>query len=106
MQVRVLKSKDGNSLVEWKKEGNTFRTWVPASEVQDGYVGNPERGLPYGDDLVHELSMPSSADLEQALHNQGLWTREDMARNPQQVMAAISHAYSSVVTFLLSNKGS
>lgn len=106
MQVRVLKSKDGNSLVEWTVEGNIFRTWVPAGEVQEGYVDHPERGLAYGDELAHELEMPTSAELEQALHNQGLWTREDIAKNPQQVLAAISHAYSSVVTFLLSNKRS
>lgn len=102
MQVRVLKSKDGNSLVEWKVEGNIFRTWVPAGDVIDGEVQHPERGLLYGDDLVHQLTMPTSADLEQALHNQGLWTREDMAHNPQQVMAALSNAFSNVVTFLLS----
>lgn len=100
-QVTTLKSKDGKSLIEWRDGNNVYRTWVPVEEVKDGKVENPERGISYGDDLVHSIEMPITEDLQQALHNQGLWTLKDMAQNPQQVLAALSNAYSNVVTQLL-----
>lgn len=103
MQVRVIKTKAGQSLIEWNEDNNMHRAWVPHEDVKHGEIETPERGLPYGDEI--ELTdLPKAAAIVQALHNAGLWTWEDIRVNPSAVQSAVTQVYDSVISQLLMHK--
>lgn len=103
-QVTTVKSKDGQSLVEWTDEGVVQRAWFPVKDVKDGRVAKVEAGLPYGDDFGKLLKgLPTAKSITQALNSAGIWSYEELRRNPQKVQDALGRAFAPVVTNLISN---
>lgn len=107
MKVQTIKVKDGKTLAEWTDEAlNVRRSWFPADSIKDGEVKDPERGLAHGDDLGSKLGkLPNKETIVQALHNQGLWSYEDVAANPSKVQTALATVYAPLATSLLTPKG-
>lgn len=103
MKVKTIKVKEGQALTEWMDDKNNIhRAWVPAKDIKDEEVADPERGLEYGDDLSTLLGkLPSKADVVQALHNQGLWSFTDLPVNPTKVNLALASVYVNVANSLL-----
>mgnify|MGYP001080540307 CR=1 FL=1 len=103
--VKVVKSKGGNSLVEWVEGADIYRSWLPNKEVADGHTKNPEKGLSYGDDFTPLLKhLPTAAVIIQSLHNRGLWTKEDVEANPQLAWDAVAVVYGPVINMLISGE--
>lgn len=103
MKVTTVKVKEGQALVEWMDEKvNLHRAWFPVEEVVEGEVKSIDRGLEYGDDfatLIHKL--PTKHDIVQALHNQGLWSFNDLAINPAKVQIALTATFVSILNTML-----
>lgn len=102
MLVKPIKSKGGNTLVEWVEGAAIYRSWLPNKEVKDDEANNPEKGLPYGDDLTPLLKhLPTAAVIMQALHNNGLWTLEDIKINPSLTLSSLAAVYGQVINVLV-----
>jgi len=109
--VRVVARKNKSALVEWADADGFHRGFVPdtAVDVSGGSrvtasVSESDLGmaLPYGvpwaDVVTLELSMK---EMEQALHNRGIWTAQDVRENHRAAVAAIGYAYSANIRSLI-----
>lgn len=100
VEVTILREERNMTLVQWTDEYDVLqRNWVKVSMVTDrwgktGRVENPQRGYPYGVDFSHALS-PSvtSHDICRELRKRGLWTAEDLQKNPELIKGALQAAY-------------
>jgi len=95
MDVKVVLRKSGWALVQYREADVSYRCWVPETMVvttPDGRitVDDPSLGVPYGIrfDLLPDFHI-KSVDLGEELHRRGIWTLEDMAANPNAVVASI-----------------
>lgn len=98
--VHLIRRKNESALVEYQDEHGPARAFVPAAELEpDGAGGylcaNPHEGIPYG--AAWEDIFPQTLTLDvQALAGQfrghGLWTAEDVRRDPRLVAALITAA--------------
>lgn len=101
IQVRQVFRKKMATLIEYLEEGVPVRVSVPSSCLitsKDGTLliskENLDRGLPYGIPWKYKLKIsevtPESLELE--LHKAGIWTAEDVMKNPQAVKSALMSA--------------
>lgn len=95
MIVSVVRdSGRGTKLVQWSDGKSMKRAWVPAHLInQDLEVSfktlneSPAYGLPF-DHILQSVTI--SADVvADALHRRGIWTDEDVMRNPEAVSKAL-----------------
>ena len=104
MQVRVIRRKGHAALVEWEDEGY-HRAHVPADMV-DGDQCEPTEllmGIPYGlpwAEIVGDLVI-SGKEIEQALRRSGIWTLEDLRKDPTKAAAALMAVYRQGVQTLI-----
>jgi len=110
MRVRIIRRKNGTCLIEWMVGENTFRGWVPDSEVSDisgttGLVEQPDVAVPYTGAPWRELASMTATpiDLERELRRRGIWTIEDLRANPNIAQAAIQSVYGYDLAALLNN---
>ena len=94
--VTVIKASDKSSLVEFIKDGNIQRVYIPSHMIDDGMVEDEtlEIGIPYGipwETLLTPSATPAS--LAKALRSAGIWTLEDVQRKPSEVSGALQTAY-------------
>lgn len=104
MIVKLIHERNGTALIEWIEDSQTHRAIVPADQVIDGYCAHPERGVPYGINFADYITievMPE--DIDRELKRAGVWTVDDLHRQPQAVRAAINTAYGAVLQNLLHN---
>ncbi len=94
--VRVLSSTVEASLVEWRDGGGLHRAYLRPSDIVDGSAA-PEalsEGVPFGLDWEsYPLSAISGKALAAALHDQDIWTFEDLLAHPAQAVNALQLLY-------------
>ncbi|MFG0252982.1 MAG: hypothetical protein ACF8NJ_08930 [Phycisphaerales bacterium JB038] len=94
-----MQRKNGLSLVEWTVDGVPNRAWATPDmiETENGNtvtVLSPEEGIPYGVDFAEIVSTdvtPQMIDTE--LKRAGIWTYNDVVRQPERARQAIASAY-------------
>lgn len=96
IEVRIIKSHGKGAVIEWVADGKVFRKIAPVSKVKDGKIEEkdlekcPDYGIPWAKEI--ELSA-SSEDLENALHNAGIWTSQDALKNSKAILGALNATY-------------
>jgi hypothetical protein len=96
--VKILASKGNSVLIEWVSGGRYVeRGFIPSHLVVDDKVAHDEllAVIPYGvpwSSIVRFKADP--VRLEQELHRVGIWTLDDITRNPNRAIAALQSVYS------------
>ena len=104
IDVRVVKSHGKSAVIEWVDDGKVFRKISPVSKIKDGKIDEqelekcPDYGVPWAKEI--KLSA-SSEDLENALHNAGIWTPQDALKNSQAIRGALNAAYKTGLSSIL-----
>lgn len=97
--VRLIRHEGTLALIEWFESGEPRRSLVPKSEVavtgDSAFCPHPEWGIPYGVKWSEwiELNQPTPQDLERELYRVGIWTPDDLQRNPQAAIGALMTVY-------------
>lgn len=111
MEVKVLKTKKGHSLIEWiSRDGTPRRSFVPADKVEAGPDGtqtveHPERGVGFGLDfsrIIEPITIDPDA-IDRELKLAGLWSADDIRNQPHVAQGAIIRALGVVLNNLLAN---
>lgn len=94
--VRVIRAQGPAVLVQWTDGDDLRRAYVPAREVLDGQVSSETlaAGIPYGllwEEIVAFSVTPER--LARELRRRGVWTTEDVLRQPNSIVAALQAAY-------------
>ncbi len=109
MEVRVIKTKRGHSLIEWTShDGTPRRSFVPADRVEMDAEGkqtveHPERGVLFGLDfskIIEPITIDPDA-IDKELKLAGIWSAEDVRANPHVAQGAIIRALGVVLNNLL-----
>jgi len=102
MIVKTIKTDGGLTLIEWIEEGQPYRAWVPAGDVVNGECVYPERGIPYGVDWSQWVTLQlDPVQLDRALKQRGIWTPDDLKRDPNVVQGAINYVVGDVLGDLM-----
>lgn len=103
MKVKVIREEHNSSLIEWVEDGKLYRSILPSSEVdEEGNCGNPHQGLPYGDSFLPFIVVDiTSEEIQNQLHNSGIWTLEELLKQPSIVQGALNAAFGKVLANLL-----
>jgi len=99
---RIVKMSGGNALLEWEDEhGYLQRGWLPIEQLPSAEVGEAftlssellASCLPEGEDLTEYLvsKVPKPEEIQDFLRRRGLWTKEDVIGNPQQLVTALRY---------------
>ena len=93
IEVRTVRTIGGKKsiVVEYVEKGELKRTTLPIESVNGGKVDAETLGMgvPYGIDWSGLKFEPITGDqLAEELHKNGIWTREDVQRNPGAVQGA------------------
>jgi hypothetical protein len=102
--VKIIKVGEKQTLVEFVKGGNPIRVTVANAKVKDGAIleSDLDKAIPYGLDFKDIVaSVPGAQDVENAFHNHGIWTAEDVKLHPDWVLAALSSTYSPILRALM-----
>jgi hypothetical protein len=102
--VSVLKRDGDVVLVEWVRDGEAFRGYLPQAMLGDSGVAEDEleAAMPYGIPWADVLTINASvSDLNKRLKNAGLWTAADVQNNPRVVIGAIQAAFDVDLTKVL-----
>ena len=98
--VNVIAQEGEAALVEWCSGDARYRVYVPASEIIGEKVSASvlHAGIPYGApweeiliDILDSRDISPEA-LAGALRKRGIWTAEDMERDPRNARRAIDEA--------------
>lgn len=109
INTKVITRTNGLTLVEWMDGNHPNRAWVtPDMIVSEGdasaTVIHPAGGIPYGVDWSALISTQIDADeIEQRLKGAGVWTVEELQRNPRAAQGIISRVAAGVLQALLVN---
>jgi hypothetical protein len=95
-KVRRLSGTTEVVLIEWVKDGEACRGFVPAKKFSA--EGMPDsvlsKATPYGLPWAKLASFQASPEeLEKALHNADIWTMDDLITKIQAAIGAIQTAY-------------
>lgn len=91
IEVTIIASNDGSSLVEYlAKTGEAKRCYIPVGECIGGSAlpETLEAGIEYGADLEGVVSSETIA----AMHNYGIWTKEDILGYRGALIDALTYA--------------
>jgi hypothetical protein len=109
--VRIIERNNETSLVQWVENGKLCRAYLPNSEVtldgkqsDRGRARAPHQGIEYGDDLEEAIGKLPAVTINQvveALHQAGIWHLEDVAADPNRVVAAFQSVYRLQINTLL-----
>lgn len=102
-QVTIVRTKDSSTLVEYVEDGVLSRKYVPTAAVNGSLVADEvlSRGIPYSypwEDVELKFNMSKFAN---ELHNVGVWTVDDMLKNPQKLSAALHAAFAENLSNIL-----
>lgn len=104
IEVRTVRTKGKSAIVEWVEDKKVFRKIVPTGKIKDGKIEEedlkkcPDYGVPWAKEI--KLSA-SSEDLENALHNAGIWTPQDAMKNSGVIIGALNATYKSDLASIL-----
>ena len=95
-RVKVIYEKGRNVLVEWFDDGMPMRGWLPWNKVRVDIVDTIEldRVMPYGEpweDIIELRATPR--EMAKNLRKVGIWTLEDLRKNPNAALGAIMATY-------------
>jgi len=99
MDVKIIKRERQKALIEWKDNGLPKRGTVPEELLNGDTIDDTlvSLAVPYGIDwafvLEGAIRIINFEDIAASLYKHGIWTLEDIRRNPQAVMGAIQSAY-------------
>lgn len=94
--VRVVQSRGKSAVVEWVDKKKAFRKIVPVKDVDKGKIDkdildkSPDYGVPWAKEVDPKAS---PEDIENCLHNAGVWTSEDALTKPGAIIGALNAAY-------------
>ena len=94
--VTIIRVTGEGALVEYAERGEPRRVTIPASLVRDGKAEDEtlEAGVPYGIPWERlETAKVTPASIARALRNAGIWTCEDLSKNPKAAVGALQAAY-------------
>lgn len=98
MKIKILQRLPGKMLIEWQDDG-LHRGTIPEELVDGERVDDAclSLAIPYGVDfeagLDGRLQPVTPKVISDALHDAGIWTYEDMARNPGKVQGVLMTVY-------------
>jgi hypothetical protein len=105
--VKLIARKKAAALIEFQNDnGETIRLSVPSHRVTELDNGNAEvilsvikSGIPYGIPWGLKISdiLVKGSDIEREMHNVGIWTADDLKKNPQVLQGVIMAAASELV---------
>lgn len=112
MKVKLINRNGRAALIEYQVEGATARGFVPAEALRQDAgqtyesnqyeVDRPTLAAPYGMPWADLVTLPATPqDIEDALHQYGIWTAEDLERNTAQATAAIISVHAREIRELL-----
>lgn len=102
IQVRVVEVRGPSAVVEFA--GGLKRAIIPLEEIEEDSVSAEtlELGVPYGapwESLVQLKATPQQ--LADELRRNGIWTIEDLERNPRAAIGALQTVYGADLSALL-----
>ncbi|MBU0846473.1 hypothetical protein KKH23_04735 [Patescibacteria group bacterium] len=106
MQVKIIRSKEHVSLVEYWEGESPRRVWIPTSEVQEDDVGKEtiRQGVEYGLPWAQIINKAIDAQaFELLLKNRGIWTYQDLSRNRNVLAGVIKRTLSIEESKFLEN---
>lgn len=92
MRIKVIERQGGAALVEWLDGDKLHRATVPSDKLKGDSVSKSDltMGVPYGEPWAELLTITATSEqLEQELYRRGLWTGEDIRRNPEAAKGAL-----------------
>ena len=101
MRVEVIRKKGQVVLVQWEGQ----RAYVPAEVVVDDQCPSEElqMGIPYGvpwAEVVGDLIL-TGEEIEYTLRGHGIWTLEDVRKEPMKAAAALLAVHKMGVSDLI-----
>lgn len=110
VQAKVITRQNGLALIEWMDAGDSpKRAWVTPDMILDGdaeriTVQHPEGGIPYGVDWSTFISTHVDVgEIERRLRQSGLWTVEDLMRQPKVAQGVLYQIAGDMLQMLLHN---
>lgn len=99
MNVQKIARKGRSILVEWADDEGQHRSYVPYDSVFDiqgqSVCELADLGIPYGvpwELLAHQLPAIDGTELQKELRRLGIWTYDDLRKNPAVGLNAICQA--------------
>lgn len=92
----LIQSEDKTSLVEAKVDGQMVRVFIPTHKLTPDElpVSLLNAGIPYGVPFEEIFEAQASGEaVAKAMHDNGVWTVEDMRNRPEDAIAALQAAY-------------
>lgn len=102
-RVNIILKKNQVALVEYRTD-KLKRVSVPVSVIQNGMVDLDilEMGIPYGENWTNLITLSAtSLDLENELHEMGIWTAQQVIENPNRVLNALMAVYQIELSTIL-----
>jgi hypothetical protein len=99
MKVRTVRQSGEASLIEYERDDRSIgRVYVPTSLVTGEEIDPAvvEMGVPYGlpwEELLDQRVTPEARAAADALRRRGIWTGDDLRRNPNEAAAVLITAY-------------
>lgn len=96
MEVKLVQRDGHSALVEWFDGEDVRRGIVPVKALKGDSIEREEleRAIPYGEPWEELVEFKITAeDLARNLRNRGIWTREDLRKNPNLVLACLMATY-------------
>src|SRR5688572_23512470 len=102
----LVKQKGTSVLVQFVSDGMIKRVFIPLDKFGDGHVPENvlQQGIPYGYPWEEiELTVTFDGQLfANELHNLGIWTADDLLKNPQGAWSALRATLADNVNNILS----
>jgi hypothetical protein len=94
--VKTVLTQGQSTVVEFRQKGRLQRVIVPVEKVVDGQADELtlSAGLPYGLPWHKaKVEVLTGESVEDALHDAGIWTQDDLFTKPAAVHGALQVAY-------------
>lgn len=95
-EVRVVSQNGGVVVAEYEKDGIPVRAILPAGAIENGYADEKEiaSGIVVSVDWRRLVKLDATPEkIAIALYNAGIYTLEDLKRNPAGAIGAFQRAY-------------
>lgn len=97
--MKTIKQQGHSKLIEFKEGKEVKRVILPVEE-HDTNLGIPH-GFPFAEMLKPHVCEPMAERIEAELHKAGIWTPDDIIKNPGAAQGAVLSAYGVDYAILL-----
>lgn len=103
--IKIIKTGRTNTLVEWTNDAqSSMRAFLNNDLIKEFETGafaeenDLDTALPYGFDFT-QLTLPqiTSLDVSNALHDVGLWTKDQVLTDRKSLLAALARLYGPII---------